>query len=132
MARYQRTGPALLAVRSSLEKVAPLVRVLKYSSTNNRTADERLWRARPVSIRSISASTGIFLLRAISRRLSQNWFSREMDVLFPASLIECLWTGEFGFRRALRSGVDSLISMEQLLQQGELAQLSRICVPKSS
>jgi hypothetical protein len=72
-----------------------------------------------VSIRSISASTAIFSLRAISRKQFQNWFSREMDVLFPASLIERLSTGEFGWRRALGSGVDtwecvSLVSMEQL------------------
>src|SRR5262245_8943027 len=85
-----------------------------------------------MSIRSISVSTGIFSLRAISRRQFQNGLSREMDVLFPASRMECLWTVEFGLRRALRSGVDIPISMEQLLQQRELVQFSRICALKSS
>src|SRR5215831_18570809 len=85
-----------------------------------------------MSIRSISVSTGIFSLRAISRRQFQNGLSREMEVLFPASLMECLWTGEFGLRRALRSGVDRLNSMEQLLQQRELVQFSKMCAPKSS
>src|SRR6185369_4457505 len=85
-----------------------------------------------MSIRSISVSTGIFSPRAISRRQSQNWFSRDMDVLLPASLIECLSTGECGLRRALRSGVESTASMDNSSSKVKIVQFSEMCRPKSS
>src|SRR5262245_37499392 len=89
--------------------------------------DERLWSMRPVSIRSIRADLVIRSSAAISLSPSQNDFSSETLVLFPASIIERLATGEAGLRRFLsrRTVPESLVSIK-LVPSGCHEQISKV------